>query len=78
MLTEYYDNGQLKTETPYDEFGRLDGESRHYFPSGELQASLFYRQGLLQGDFTLHYKSGAVRSISSYKDDLLPRRSSRL
>lgn len=40
---------QLRTVNNYNESGQLDGESRWYFPDGQIEDQEHYRSDLLHG-----------------------------
>lgn len=57
---EYYDNGNIKSETPYKD-GVIDGEVREYFENGTLEGIIGYKNGLLHGEVKLYREDGTLR-----------------
>lgn len=82
LKKEYYDDGTVKSEGPYNLNGEKHGTFKIYNKQGELVSSKFYRrdimleegeideQGRRQGEWKAYYLDGALKSKGSYKNDL--------
>ncbi|MEM7161347.1 MAG: hypothetical protein AAF487_02800 [Bacteroidota bacterium] len=71
--TEWYDNGQIKSEGVYWK-GVRDGEWKEYTEEGQVTLEAFYDRSKFAGDVTKYYATGEKKSTGTYllgKKDLL-------
>ncbi len=54
---EYWENGNLKTETRYKD-DLKSGEERNYYPDGGLKEIITYKNGKQDGPYFVYYKNG--------------------
>jgi len=64
---EYYDDGILKAEYSVNQEGRLEGERKEYFHSGELSSVGHWENDTLDGDVIHYYLNGKIESKLSFK-----------
>ena len=64
---EYYENGQVKSETPLVN-GDAHGISKSYYENGEPLADMPYVNGKIHGISKEYYKSGQLRKETPYID----------
>jgi antitoxin component YwqK of YwqJK toxin-antitoxin module len=62
---EYYPNGQLASNTPLDEFGRLEGLVTRYFADGQVSLKSNFRAGLQHGSGETFYQDGPRASLTN-------------
>ncbi len=65
---EYYENGALKSETPYVN-GKENGVAKLYYKeNGALKFEVLYTDGKINGIGKVYYENGALKSEISYTD----------
>ena len=52
----------------YTKFGKIDGLSKTYYPTGELNSESNYKNGKDHGSYKDYYKNGQLESESIYKN----------
>ena len=62
---EYYDNGNLKSEVPYNGIGTS------YYETGEKEIETHYKNGKKEGLETTRYKNGRKKYSQRYKNGKL-------
>ena len=67
----FYSNGQLKSVCPLNKEGKLDGELRIYYPTGELEALISMKNGLRSGISKGFYKTGKLNKVLNFSGDKL-------
>lgn len=58
-VTFYYNNGQKRSEIPYDN-GVKEGEATNWFMTGEVQWKRTFKQNLLEGDSIRYNQNGDI------------------
>ena len=64
---EYYDNGQVKSETGYFE-GKKHGLYKNWFENGQLKKQGKYQNGNSYGRFAEWFENGQLKEQGEYKD----------
>lgn len=64
-VSEYYENGQLKSERNYYK-NKAHGKWVFYYESGQVQAEYNYKDGSLDGTSTRYGFDGITQSIEQY------------
>src|SRR5579859_408307 len=67
---EFHAEGQLAKAATYVN-GVLEGECRHFFPSGKTSISQHFHAGKLQGKALAFFEDGQVKETAVYKDGSL-------
>ncbi len=62
----YYPNGQLASNTPLDQFGRVEGLVTAYFSDGQVSSKSNYQAGLLHGSSETFHQDGPRASLTNY------------
>jgi antitoxin component YwqK of YwqJK toxin-antitoxin module len=64
-------------EVEYMQFGILKGKDftfhgpgRFFYPDGEIQGKIFFRNGLLESVLTEYYENGQLALLTNYENDL--------
>lgn len=71
-LRFYYENGKMKAERTYKIIEGdtvLHGCGKLFYPSGQLQVELSYKEGKKQGSVKGYYENGMLEHVGWYKDD---------
>ncbi|MCF8304685.1 MAG: toxin-antitoxin system YwqK family antitoxin [Bacteroidales bacterium] len=68
--TEYYDNGNKKSELTYNG-GKLQGVATWWYANGEKKMESHYENGKLEGKSIRWHKNGKFERIEHYKSDKL-------
>lgn len=63
----WFENGNMRNETPYDREGRKHGIAKEWFQNGQLKKSTSYQQGILDGDSQEWSESGQPKSVEPYQ-----------
>ena len=66
----YYDNGQVRTETPYKN-NKIDGDVITYRNDGSIQSKATYVNGKQAGETIVYYPSGGIEKVYTYKNNKL-------
>ncbi|MES2431980.1 MAG: toxin-antitoxin system YwqK family antitoxin [Bacteroidota bacterium] len=66
----YYDNGNIKNETPYVN-GKLEGANTAYFENGKISAIETYINGIKEGKVVFYYENGNMKTVGQYENGLL-------
>lgn len=66
----YNQEGCLLGEFFYQN-GKLEGEQKHFYPTGEQKVFATYAQGMKEGPLLHYYSTGEVYKMESYHQDLL-------
>lgn len=69
IAKEYYNNGQIKSETPY-RWGKKNGTRKEYYESGNLFSAISYSNDKKHGTETLFLEDGRIQRRSNYIKDL--------
>lgn len=67
---EYFNDQTLKSETKYIA-GLKEGESIHYYPSGEVMAKQTFHNDVLHGVYEQFYEDGNIMTKGVFRDGLL-------
>lgn len=54
---EYYENGKVKEETPYEN-GKINGIRKEYYENGQLKSEALYYDDKLMNSSRYYYKNG--------------------
>jgi antitoxin component YwqK of YwqJK toxin-antitoxin module len=65
VRNEYYESGELKSETPYID-GKIHGIEKWYYESGELLFEIPFVNGKIHGIWKTYYKSGQLMRESPF------------
>ncbi|RAJ12988.1 toxin-antitoxin system YwqK family antitoxin [Olleya aquimaris] len=66
----YHKNAdQVMTEEYYNDKGKLEGERKVYYLSGQVAEKAYYKNGLLDGESTWYTENGNLIKIITYKAD---------
>lgn len=68
IIKEYFQNGQLKKQTPYTN-GKVNGEVLSYFENGQLYSQEFYAFNVRTGIFTYYHSNGKIAEVILYKSN---------
>lgn len=60
IFSEFYENGKLKTRGDYVD-GKKQGVWQYYFENGTKNGTLFYNNGLLEGDAIALHPNGKIK-----------------
>ena len=60
--TEYYQNGNIKSETPYKN-NKINGILRAYYANGNIKSESNYIAGNQEGETKTYYKDGGIEKI---------------
>ncbi len=63
---EKYPNGNLKSETPYED-GFQSGTSREWYSTGQTMCELEWKKGARFSKRKCWYQNGVVKSVSNYE-----------
>jgi len=69
IVKEYYENGNIKSETSYKNGKVLNGLCKHYYPDGGLSKELVYEDGVLK-NYKSFYKEGSLNYESEMEGEL--------
>lgn len=64
---QYYESGQLKSETPFKE-GIPDKVIKQYYENGQLKSEVTYKDGQPDGQGKKYYENGQLESEETYKE----------
>lgn len=67
---EYYDNGKLKKEIPYNTICNIEGIAKQYYENGNLEREVPYKNGDIEGIVKKYYENGKLQAETSYKKSL--------
>jgi hypothetical protein len=67
LVQEWYENGQLKSETNYYN-GEREGPSRYWYESGALQAESGFTDGRLQGLSRYWFENGQLAMLATFEN----------
>ena len=65
---EYYENGNLWIETPYQN-GKVDGIVKEYYENGNLATEIPYKNGKIEGIEKWYYENGNLNIEIPFKND---------
>ena len=65
IRNEYYESGELKSETPYID-SKIHGIEKWYYKSGELLFEIPYENGKIHGIWKTYNESGELLDESRY------------
>ena len=65
----YYSSGEILFRRNYVN-GQKEGEQKEFYINGQEERVSIYKEGKLNSTVTEFWKSGIVRSIYNYRDDL--------
>lgn len=68
VVKEYYENGDIKSETPY-QGGKRNGELRIYYQGNKLKSSQNYVYHKREGEGKKYYPNGTLQEKFVYKND---------
>ena len=68
VVKEYYDNGNLKAETPYRN-GKAEGVGKFYKENGNLELEIPYKNGQMEGTSKIYYPNGDIFAEKPFKND---------
>jgi antitoxin component YwqK of YwqJK toxin-antitoxin module len=68
VVTEYFNSGSLKIETPYKD-GKREGTQREYYESGKIMWETPYKDGKKEGTEIWYSESGKIMWETPYKED---------
>lgn len=57
---------QLQYERTYAQ-GKMEGEEKFYYPTGELESTLRYKEGIHHGPFQYFYEDGQLKQEGAYE-----------
>jgi S1-C subfamily serine protease/antitoxin component YwqK of YwqJK toxin-antitoxin module len=60
----YHTNGKLSRVCNYSQTNRLEGPDITYFDNGNIASKIYYRQGVLNGQYNTYYKTGKPKIIA--------------
>lgn len=66
---EYYSDGNLKREYPFNNNGRLHGLCRKWYDNGQLEYEHTYKNGERHKLYREWYKNGSLRFEKYYYED---------
>ena len=67
VITEYYENGQKRSEVTYKD-GKEDGKWTRWHENGQKSSEGTYKDGKQDGKWTGWYENGEKRYEGIYKD----------
>jgi len=65
---EYFDGGEVKSNSKSYKEGQLHGQQQIYFNNGQMKADTKFKDGLASGAQSLWYENGQLWSEASWKD----------
>ena len=68
MKKEYYETGELKSETPMIN-GKIEGKQMFYYKSGKLAFYNVYQNNLKNGAYEFFFENGRLRQKNDFKND---------
>lgn len=71
LWTEFYPNGNKKSELFYDSLGRYEGTQYHYYPNGKLQIASGMKNGLNHGCKREYDLAERLIKETYYENDLV-------
>ena len=69
VVKEYYENGKLERETPYQN-GKVEGIERWYYENGNLEGEIPYKNGKREGTAKGYDKMGNLQIEMSFLNDM--------
>jgi antitoxin component YwqK of YwqJK toxin-antitoxin module len=66
---EYYDNGQMRVEVPYNGKGQVDGKVTMWHENGQKHQEKIFVGGNLNGRYIEWYKNGQMKWDKNWIDD---------
>lgn len=72
VIKDYYLNGKLQMEGPSIEQDTtiFDGEVTHYYKTGIMQSSTFFKNGILDGHATEFFEDGVIKRVIPYDNGI--------
>jgi len=67
----YWDNGNLKSITNYDDDGKKSGVWESYYENGDMRSYGSYENGEKSGSWREYYYNGEIKKRASYNNGLL-------
>ncbi|HGM5492056.1 TPA: hypothetical protein ACKP1B_003732 [Serratia fonticola] len=64
----WFENGNKRSEIPYDREGRKHGIAKEWFQNGQLSKSTSYKHGVLDGDSQEWNENGQPNAFEPYKE----------
>ena len=68
MYKYYLETGILKDEVPYNCNGKKNGIEKKYYNTGEIEALIPYKNGLVDGKVRTYYQNGALQKEIPYNN----------
>ena len=68
-FAQYYDNGQLKGEYEFDEYGSNKGPSKEYFENGHVKEEGSYKAGFRTGEWKVYDSTGKTIETLKYDEN---------
>lgn len=68
-FAQFFDNGQLKGEYSFDEFGANNGFSREYYPNGNVKEEGEYKSGFRIGEWQQYDSTGKKNELLKYNEN---------